>query len=1261
MKHKLLSLLLALILLSGVLSGTGLTLPASAEGSEIAEITNILYRYEGEDLIFSCDGIPGARKYDFKIYQYDVEGGTIGAVGSQPPAVTVTEAQNEGRISWSYHWHNLYYQPGDGNMAPRFKIYIGALNKYGEVVAQCSTDFRSPFQRYLDQVRAGYLSNDGIFWFEPVPDAASYDIEMWYRATKLWTVCDAHYNFLNVLEDCREGDEYSFVVTAKPNDWYGQLVQSETEFNLTYSAENELSGTVTVNPDRSVSYGGFLGFLVQYTQTPIRQTWEHFDPDSERWQGTPLSQVGLYDASMLRVTVTAQGYPGQVVSANNTYTNPDYPYVATDFNGLYQVFNTPREDGKTVYIRLGADITASGYGRLEVLGGDVVLDLCGHTLSYTNNGSAAVFIWGENGTVTINDSRRYDSASGAWIDGRIEFLRNNPEEGYYGVLAGRIILNGGVIVNNNHNSGNCTFVGFVTSGSYPNGVLQMNGGVIDADYPVVLQGYSKDYSENLSAINGGTLRVRRLQGVTVHSSGQNDALPTFNNFKIVNASGNSQVRAFTISLRGGTTAAEAFQMFDDCFVSRSVACVDGERQSSVHSGITFIGDDYFYGPEFYETYEVQTLVALDDLNLGVTAPAQNGLPDYTVEGGDPEYYDTELEWLYQDRPGHFSPWDPDKLFRGGVTYRARITLVPKPYVGAFTLNPGKRVFINGQAAQQDYLTFTADFLPEDVYYDVWLGSVRVSRGNRGDVLGDGGSVQFFEPGEYTPLEINSVYGTEFIRNYPVLVLDNFTMSKVLDDYHAEGPNRGQLYIGQDLAIVLKGENTFYRYGSASGISVAKGCWVSFHGTGSLTVDKMNDRNALEGYNVELWVREEASLTLNGSRGVFLMNDGGVSTVNLTDQASLTCNSYHNNTTGSDYPALNTYELKVTEDASLVCKAFEGPALSTRGVVFPNNYYDVRVLGLQEYEYPVDGNPATTPYAPANGLNGVGGLSETQCRYVSLRPKRVYASGISLDRDTYYLNPSGIKETVNVYFWPTEAAAFYDQVTWTNSDPAAVQVIPDPYNPRKAALIGLKDGTATVTATAPGGATAECTVQVQGFINPFTDVKANKYYYTAVLWAYYHFPQIASGTSDNTFSPNATCTREQIVTYLWHALGNPEPVSTDNPFTDVKKKHYFYQAVLWAVENGVTSGVDATTFGVGQPCTRAQAMTFLWNALGKPEPKSTDNPFTDVKQKQYYYKAVLWAVENGITSGVGNGKFGVNDTCTRAQIVTFLFTAMVKLN
>ena len=189
----------------------------------------------------------------------------------------------------------------------------------------------------------------------------------------------------------------------------------------------------------------------------------------------------------------------------------------------------------------------------------------------------------------------------------------------------------------------------------------------------------------------------------------------------------------------------------------------------------------------------------------------------------------------------------------------------------------------------------------------------------------------------------------------------------------------------------------------------------------------------------------------------------------------------------------------------------------------------------------------------------------------------------------------------------------------------------------------------------GGKLAWIPYTGEPLINVFSDVQYGKYYYDAVLWAYYS--GITKGTDDTHFGPNKTCTREQIVTFLWKACGSPEPASASNPFTDVKAGKYYYKAVLWAVEKGITSGVTADKFGVGRPCAREQAMTFLWKASGSPRPASTDNPFTDVKAGKYYYDAVLWAAENNITDGVGNGLFGVGRTCTRGQIVTFLYALM----
>ena len=180
-------------------------------------------------------------------------------------------------------------------------------------------------------------------------------------------------------------------------------------------------------------------------------------------------------------------------------------------------------------------------------------------------------------------------------------------------------------------------------------------------------------------------------------------------------------------------------------------------------------------------------------------------------------------------------------------------------------------------------------------------------------------------------------------------------------------------------------------------------------------------------------------------------------------------------------------------------------------------------------------------------------------------------------------------------------------------------------------------------------------------NPFADVEDGKWYFEAVMWAYWNDPQITAGTDPTHFSPNATCTRAQVMTFLWKAEGAPEPASMTNPFTDVKTGKYYEKPVLWAYysEPQVTGGATPTTFGINNPCKREQVVTFLWKAAGAPAPETTENPFTDVKEGKYYYNAVLWAVENGITSGMSETTFGVGVTCTRAQIVTFLYAAYGK--
>ena len=171
------------------------------------------------------------------------------------------------------------------------------------------------------------------------------------------------------------------------------------------------------------------------------------------------------------------------------------------------------------------------------------------------------------------------------------------------------------------------------------------------------------------------------------------------------------------------------------------------------------------------------------------------------------------------------------------------------------------------------------------------------------------------------------------------------------------------------------------------------------------------------------------------------------------------------------------------------------------------------------------------------------------------------------------------------------------------------------------------------------------------VSPFIDVQnTNDYFYTPVLWAAEN--GITYGVDSTHFVPNQTCTRAQVVTFLWRAMGCPKPTTTNCSFVDVNSSDYFYKAILWAAENSITYGVDTTHFNPNATVTRADFVTFLWRAQGKPS-HSSKCPFVDIPSKTYYYNAVLWAAENKIAYGIDNTHFAPTQFCTRGQVVTFL--------
>ena len=222
----------------------------------------------------------------------------------------------------------------------------------------------------------------------------------------------------------------------------------------------------------------------------------------------------------------------------------------------------------------------------------------------------------------------------------------------------------------------------------------------------------------------------------------------------------------------------------------------------------------------------------------------------------------------------------------------------------------------------------------------------------------------------------------------------------------------------------------------------------------------------------------------------------------------------------------------------------------------------------------------------------------------------------------------------------------DKVALT--DKAAVEAARAAYDALTDAQKALVDAAALEKLT-----DAEAALADLAKVNPFTDVAADAYYYEAVLWAYYS--HITAGITETTFGPDVNCTRAQVVTFLWRAAGEPKAEISECDFTDVDKDGYYYNAMLWALEEGITTGISETEFAPNATVTRGQVVTFLYRAAGEPV-VSGEMAFTDVEAADYYYNAVLWAVEKGVTTGVTTTEFAPKDECTRGQIVTFLYRA-----
>ena len=366
----------------------------------------------------------------------------------------------------------------------------------------------------------------------------------------------------------------------------------------------------------------------------------------------------------------------------------------------------------------------------------------------------------------------------------------------------------------------------------------------------------------------------------------------------------------------------------------------------------------------------------------------------------------------------------------------------------------------------------------------------------------------------------------------------------------------------------------------------------------------------EGYTF-LGLKEE-NVTLDGTAGVamFMQPNNAVYSFMLTPLGAS-----HTHTYGTEWKS-DAY--KHWHECS--CGAKSEEAAHTAGEWIIDTPATATTSGTKHKECTVCGYTMTTETIPATG-SGVT-VGKTENGSVSVSPKSASKG-----------------DTVTITVTPDKGYVLETLTVLDKND--------------KEIKITEKNGKYTFTMPASKVTVKATFMDDNTMLNYFVDVKAGDYFYDAVLWAVQE--GITSGTDATHFSPNASCTRAQIVTFLWRAAGSPEPKNMSS-FTDVPADSYYAKAVAWAVENGITGGTGDGKFSPDATCTRAQAMTFLYRASGSPA-VSGGSAFSDVAANAYYADAVKWAEKNGITGGIGGGLFGSGNDCTRAQIVTFIWRCL----
>ena len=611
-------------------------------------------------------------------------------------------------------------------------------------------------------------------------------------------------------------------------------------------------------------------------------------------------------------------------------------------------------------------------------------------------------------------------------------------------------------------------------------------------------------------------------------------------------------------------------------------------------------------------------------------------------------------------------------------------------------------------------TITVEGVVDITKYQVWVNGTQITEVNKDNVLQDNTathSVVYAPADDNNPAtltltnasiknqQISQSGGLSYILPCGIAAKENLKVIVCGENNIIESANGNAIRGECDLTICGNGSLKLTSYNTAVTISVQDSHNLAVTESVKITATKKNSNNQLDGRTIAA-----NDVTVQGNANVTAINETNNRAVycsdklKVTDSATLTAQSKQNSyaihtANGFTYPG-HIVKASKNFEGNEPDTIYDPAKLTPEGNETAYKYVQVSptsgtvITGIKlnkELSMKVGTTDTLTPvFTPANATEQTVTWTSSDKTVATVDQNgKVTAVGVGAATITVLTKDGGYTDTCTVTVSnPSSSSAshttYYPVNTPAKSEGGSVVVSPKSASKGSAVTVTVtpesgyqvssvqavdKDGKKlTLTDKGdgkysfvmPGSKVAVSAsfaqVQKPEEKDPYGDVSKDSYYYDAVKWA--AETGVTTGVGDGLFAPEWVCTRGQIVTFLWRASGSPAPKATELPFTDVAADAYYAQAVLWAVENGITNGTSETTFSPDQICTRAHAVAFLYRMSGSPA--AAGSTFSDVAADAYYSTAVAWAVEKGITNGTSGTTFSPDDTCTRGQIVTFLY-------